>query len=66
MDSPLLQRRIERALGRGGNAVKHAIKSHLVELFAVLGLLVLAAAIGAYILSQQRFCASAHRSRPRW
>jgi phospholipid/cholesterol/gamma-HCH transport system substrate-binding protein len=35
--------------------VKHAIKSHLVELFAVLGLLVLAAAIGGYILSQQRF-----------
>ena len=35
--------------------MKHAIKSHLVEMFAVLGLLVLAAAIGGYILSQQRF-----------
>jgi phospholipid/cholesterol/gamma-HCH transport system substrate-binding protein len=35
--------------------VKHAIKSHLVEMFAVLGLLVLAAGIGGYILSQQRF-----------
>jgi phospholipid/cholesterol/gamma-HCH transport system substrate-binding protein len=35
--------------------VKHAVKSHLVELFAVLGMLVLAVAIGGYILSQQRF-----------
>ena len=35
--------------------MKHAIKSHLVEMFAVLGLLVLAMGIGGYILSQQRF-----------
>lgn len=35
--------------------MKHAIRSHLPDFLAVLGLLVLAAAIGGYILSQQRF-----------
>jgi phospholipid/cholesterol/gamma-HCH transport system substrate-binding protein len=34
--------------------VKRAIKAHLVDFLAVLGLLVLAVAIGGYILSQQR------------
>jgi phospholipid/cholesterol/gamma-HCH transport system substrate-binding protein len=35
--------------------VKRAIKAHLRDFLAVLGLLVLAVAIGGYILSQQRF-----------
>lgn len=35
--------------------MKHALKTHITELLAVLGLLVLAAGIGGYILSQQRF-----------
>ncbi len=34
--------------------MKHALKTHVVELLAVLGLLVLAVGIGGYILSQQR------------
>lgn len=34
--------------------MKHALKTHVIELLAVLGLLVLAAGIGGYILSQQR------------
>jgi phospholipid/cholesterol/gamma-HCH transport system substrate-binding protein len=35
--------------------VKRAIKAHLRDFLAVIGLLVLAVAIGGYILSQQRF-----------
>jgi phospholipid/cholesterol/gamma-HCH transport system substrate-binding protein len=34
--------------------VRHAIRSHLRDFLAVLGLLVLAAGVGGYILSQQR------------
>jgi phospholipid/cholesterol/gamma-HCH transport system substrate-binding protein len=35
--------------------MRRAIKAHLVDFLAVLGLLVLAVAIGGYLLSQQRF-----------
>ena len=45
--------------------MKHAVKTHITELLAVLGLLVLAAGIGGYILSQQRFRFPLIESRPK-
>jgi phospholipid/cholesterol/gamma-HCH transport system substrate-binding protein len=45
--------------------VKHALKTHITELLAVLGLLVLAAGIGGYILSQQRFRFPLIESQPK-
>ena len=45
--------------------MKHAVKTHVTELLAVLGLLVLAAGIGGYILSQQRFRFPLIESRPK-